>query len=119
MKKEYVKPFAWGMVVGALVFVIVGFSAGWVVTGGSAQTKAEQMAAQAVIDHLVPIAVAQFMLDPNRKDRLEKLKGLSYWEREKYVQESGWVTMPGSKKPNSEIDNEVARRLIELDPSKI
>ena len=119
MKKEYIKPFVWGMGIGALVFVIVSFSAGWVVTSGSAHAKAEQMAAKAIIDHLAPIAVAQFLLDPNRKEQLKKLKELDSWKRDKYVIASGWATMPGSKEPTREIDDEVVRRLMELDPSKI
>ena len=36
MKKEYIKPFTWGMAVGMVVLLIVIFSAGWVVTSGSA-----------------------------------------------------------------------------------
>jgi hypothetical protein len=119
MKKEQIKPFVWGMVVGAIVLVIVGFSAGWVMTSGSAQAKAEQMASKAIIDHLAPIAVAQFMVDPNRRERLKELKGLDYWKRDKYVLESGWATMPGSKEPNGEIDDEVVKRLMEIDPSNI
>ena len=39
MKKEYIKPFVWGSAVGAIVLLIVIFSAGWVVTSGSAQLK--------------------------------------------------------------------------------
>jgi hypothetical protein len=119
MKKELIKPFVWGMVIGALVFVIVGFSAGWVVTSGSAQAKAEQMAAKAVIEQLAPIAVAQFLLDPDRKERLQELKELDSWKRDKFVLQSGWATMPGSKEPSRQIDDEVVRRLMELDPSNI
>ncbi len=37
MKKEMIKPFVWGIVVGVIVLLIVIFSAGWVVTSGSAQ----------------------------------------------------------------------------------
>jgi hypothetical protein len=47
MKKEEIKPFAWGMGIGAIVLLIVVFSAGWVVTSGSAQLKAQAIAASA------------------------------------------------------------------------
>jgi hypothetical protein len=119
MKKADIKPFLWGMAIGAIVLAIVGFSAGWVMTSGSAQAKAEQMSAEAVIDHLAPIAIAQFLVDPNRKERLVELKELDSWKRDEYVVASGWITMPGNQEPTSEIDNEVVRRLMELDPSKI
>ena len=35
MNREMVKPFIGGVVVGAAALAIVGFSAGWLVTGGS------------------------------------------------------------------------------------
>jgi len=40
MKKEHIRPFLWGSAVGAIVLFIVIFSAGWVVTTGSAELKA-------------------------------------------------------------------------------
>jgi len=115
MRKEYIKPFVWGMVVGAIVLLIVIFSTGWVVTSGSAQAKAEEMAKQAVVDRLAPICVAQFQQDPNREERLKELKGLDSWKRGDYVKEQGWATMPGEKEPDSKVTEECARRLMELE----
>ena len=60
MKREEIKPFAWGMAVGAIVLLIVVFSAGWVVTSGTAKSEAKLMATNAVMDRLAPIA-AQFI----------------------------------------------------------
>ena len=74
MKKEMIKPFVWGIVVGAIVLLIVIFATGWVVTSSSAQDKAEEMAADAVVDRLAPICVEQFLKDPNREERLKELK---------------------------------------------
>jgi hypothetical protein len=115
MKKEYIKPFVWGMVVGSVVLLIAIFSAGWVVTNGSAQAKAEEMATNAVIDRLAPISVAQFMQDPNREERLEELKELDSWKRSEYVEKQGWATMPGEKEADSKVARECARRLVELE----
>ena len=115
MKKEYIKPFVWGMVVGSVVLLIAIFSAGWVVTSGSAQARAEEMATNAVIDRLAPISVAQFMQDPNREEHLKTLKKLSSWQRGDYVKKQGWATMPGEKEADSKVANEVAIRLVELE----
>ena len=114
MRKEIIKPFVWGIVVGAIVLLIVIFSTGWVVTSGSARDKAEEMAEKAVIDHLAPICVAQFLQDPNREERLKELKGKDSWTRGDYVKEIGWATMPGEKKPDSKVADECAKRLMEL-----
>ena len=115
MKKEYIKPFAWGLGVGAIVLLIVIFSTGWVVTSGSAEANAKVIAQEAVIAHLAPIAVAQFMQDPNRKERYQELKEMDSWKRGEYVQKQGWVTMPGSKSPTPQIDYEVVNRIMKLE----
>jgi hypothetical protein len=114
MRKEMIKPFVWGIVVGAIVLLIVIFSAGWVVTSGSAQDKAEEMAEKAVIDQLTPICVEQFLKDPNREELLKELKEKSSWERAEYVEKSGWATMPGAESPVRGVADECARRLMDL-----
>ncbi|MEA3360877.1 MAG: hypothetical protein U9R17_15930 [Thermodesulfobacteriota bacterium] len=114
MKKEMIKPFVWGIVVGAIVLLIVVFSAGWVVTSGSAQAKAEEMAEEAVVDHLAPICVARFLQDAKREERLKELKAKSSWVRGDYVEEIGWATMPGAESPAPGVADECAKRIMEL-----
>jgi hypothetical protein len=114
MKKQDIKPFAWGLGVGAIVLLIVIFSAGWVVTSSSAKTNAQNISTNAVVDRLAPISVAQFMEDPNRVERLKELKALDYWKRGEYVQKQGWATMPGETKADRNVANECARRLVEM-----
>lgn len=113
MKKEYIKPFAWGMAVGMVVLLIVIFSAGWVVTSGSAEAEAKAMATDAVMNRLAAIAVVQFMQDPNREEQLKELKALDSWKRADYVKEQGWAIMPGEKESDNNVANECARRLVE------
>ena len=118
MKKEYIKPFAWGMAVGMVVLLIVIFSAGWVVTSSSAKTMAYEISANAVVDRLAPISVAQFMQDPNREERLKEFKKLDSYgmnNRTDYVKKQGWATMPGEKEPDSKVADECAKRLMELE----
>jgi len=118
MKKEYIKPFAWGMGVGAIVLLIIIFSAGWVVTSGAAKAEAKEMATDAVMNRLAPIAVAQFMEDPQKEEHLKALKKLESYgnpSRSDYVQEHGWATMPGEKEPDSEVAYECARRIMALE----
>jgi hypothetical protein len=118
MKKEYTKPFLLGLGVGAIVLLIVIFSAGWVVTSSSAKAKAQEISTDAVLDRLVPIAVAQFMQDPDKEEHLKKLKKLvSYGmnNRSDYVEKQGWATMPGEKEPDSRVADECAERLVKLE----
>ena len=114
MRKEDVKAFVWGIVVGVIVLLIVIFSAGWVVTSGSAQEKADEMVEEALVDHLAPICVVQFQQDPNREERIKELKEKSSWERGDYVKKIGWATMPGAESPARGVADECASRLMEL-----
>lgn len=114
MKKEDIKPAAWGAVGGAIALLIVIFSAGWVVTSSSAREMAEQMTETAVVASLAPICVAQFSKGANGKERLVELKALDSWKRSEFVEAKGWATMPGSKKPANDIAGECANRLVQL-----
>jgi len=114
MKKEMMKPFFWGVVIGAIVLLIVIFATGWVTTSTSAETKAKEMAEEAVVDRLAGICVVQFQNDPLRYDKLKELKEKSSWEQGDYVEKQGWATMPGSESPDSDVADECAKRIIEL-----
>ena len=81
MDKKMIKAVVWSAIGGAVVMIIFVFSVGWVVSSGSAQEKAEQMAEEAVIELSVPICVAQFQQDPNRTACLEELKKTKITER--------------------------------------
>jgi hypothetical protein len=112
--KKNIKTFAWGMATGMVVLLIVIFSAGWVVTSHSAKAMAHEISTNAVVDRLAPISVAQFMQDPNRKERLKELKALDSWKRADYVKKQGWSIMPGEKESDYNVANECAKRLAEL-----
>jgi len=74
------------------------------------------MATKAVLDRLAPIAIALFMQDPNKEEKLKELKKLESWgenNRSDYVQKQGWATMPGEKKPDGQVVDEVASRLMD------
>jgi hypothetical protein len=115
MKREYLKPFAWGIAVGMVVLLIVIFSAGWVMTSKSAKAMANEISTNAVVDRLAPISVAQFMQDPNREERLKELKALDSWKRADYVKKQGWAIMPGEKESDYNVADECAKRLVELE----
>jgi len=113
MEKGYIKSFGWGMAVGMLVLLIVIFSTGWVVTSNSAKAMANEISENAVVERLAPIAVAQFMKNPNREEKLKELKGLDTWKRADYVKNQGWAIMPGEKESDYGVARECARLLVE------
>jgi hypothetical protein len=113
--KENIKPLVWGIVVGAIGLLIVIFWAGWVVTNSTAQDRGKQLAKEAVIEHLVPICVEQYLQDPNKVERFVELEDKSYWQRDDYVKEIGWAKMPGSKSFVRGVADKCAKRIIEIE----
>ena len=104
----------WSAIGGAIVFTVIGFKWGGWVTGGTAQTMAEEMAADAVLNRLTPICVAQFNQDSQKDQKLKKLKDTASWKRDSYVEKQVWATMPGEKKPDRKVAAECAKRIMEI-----
>ena len=100
----------WGAICGAIVIVVIGFKWGGWATGGTAQIMAEE----AVVDRLALICVAQFNQDSQKDQKLKELKQAGSWERDRYVEKQGWATMLGEKKPDSEVADECAKRIMEI-----
>ena len=96
----WLKPAASGAVAGAAVIAIAGFSWGGWVTGGSAQTMADNQARMEVVAALVPVCVEQSRLDPNATAMLASLKDETSYKRSDMLMKTGWATMPGSTDPD-------------------
>lgn len=113
--QEWIKPAALGVAAGAVAITIIGFSADWVVTSGSASEFAEQEADRAVLAALTPICVAQFKSEAMtvRKTQLAALDEESSWQQGDLVAEQGWATMPGTEAPNDEVADACADKLLE------
>ncbi len=107
---EKIKTGVWSAIGGAIITMIIGFAWGGWVTGGTSQTTAEA----AVVDRLTPICVAQFNKDPEKDEKLKELKEKSSWERDKYVKERGWATMPYEKEPDSKVADECVEQIMQI-----
>ena len=84
----------WGLVCGAVIAVIIGFSWGGWTTSKTNQTMTEE----AVVASQAAICVAQFMKDPNYEENLKKLGALDSWKRAELIEKGGWDKMPGQEK---------------------
>ena len=115
MKKEAIKPLVGGIAIGAIALLIVIFWTGWVVTSNKAESQGEQMAAKAVVEALAPICVEQFAQDPNKAERLVVLKEKSSYQRDDYVEEIGWATMPAAESAVRGGADACAKRILELE----
>jgi hypothetical protein len=100
----------WIMLAIIALTMVVGFSWGGWVTGGSAQKTSTTAAQAAVVTRLAPICVAQFNLDPQKETKLAELQSTSGYQRGAFVKTQGWATMPGETTP----DNKVAEACVKL-----
>ena len=113
VNKEKIKMGVWAAIGGAILTMIIGFAWGGWVTGGTAQSRAEKLSADAVVARLVPICVAQFNQDQEKDKKLKELKEKSSWERDKYVKAQGWATMPYEKEPDGSVAEKCAEQIMQ------
>jgi len=85
---------AWGLVCGAAIAMIIGFAWGGWSTSGTTKTMTEE----AVVASQAAICVAQFLKDPNYKEKLQELKEIDSWKRAEFIEKGGWDKMPGQEK---------------------
>jgi hypothetical protein len=102
----------WSCVASMVFTMIVGFSWGGWVTGGTARQTAENMARDAVVQRLAPICVTQSTRDVGKGPKLVALKDESTWQRAEYVGKQGWATMPGEQEPDRGVAEACAALLV-------
>lgn len=117
--RQWIKPFVWGLAVGSVVTMIVGFSyVGWTTTSSVARL-AQQQADAAVITVLVPVCIAQSRADRTTLKKMAELKALtSSYDQRDFVTKTGWATVPGSQDPNREVAEACAAALLKTAASK-
>jgi dienelactone hydrolase len=106
---EYVKPTIWGMIGGGIAAMVIGFSWGGWVTGGTAGQMETASAKAAVILAFTPLCVAK--AEP-QLEKLAELKELSRWKHDDFVVEAGWVDNV-SEKYRADVARVCASTLIE------
>jgi hypothetical protein len=85
---------AWGLIVGAVIVIIIGFAWGGWTTSGTTRT----MTQEAVLASQAAICVAQFMKQPNHEEKLKELEKITSWKRPEFIEKGGWDKMPGQEK---------------------
>jgi hypothetical protein len=113
MKQETggkIKYGVWGLIIGAAMAMIIGFSwGGWIT-----DTTAQEMPEEAILANQSAICVAQFIADPNYKEKLNELGELDSWKRSQFIEEGGWDKMPGQDKADHSVSRACAEGLEHL-----
>jgi hypothetical protein len=101
-----------GIAIGAVASMVIGFSWGGWMTGGSAIKLADEQAGTAVVAALTPICVEKFLQNNDAKANLAVLQKISStWEQGDYLQKGGWATRPGATSSDYQLARACAEQL--------
>lgn len=114
MQRMSISTFAWGVVAGGIAVSLALFSTGWAVSGMWAKEHTKAMTEMAVAENLARICVAQFESVADKDAKLAAMMALDSWERESYVSEQGWATMPASGFRTDKIAKVCAKKLAKM-----
>ena len=103
-----------GIAIGAVASMVIGFSWGGWMTGGTANRLAVERADTAVVAALTPICVEKFLQNSDAKANLVALQQISSnWEQGEYLEKGGWTTQPGATSSDYHLARACAEKLIQ------
>jgi len=95
--------------------MVIGFSWGGWMTGGTADKIAAERADTAVVAALIPICVEKFLQNSDAKANLAVLQKISSsWEQGDYLQKGGWATRPGATSSDYQLARACAEKLVQI-----
>jgi hypothetical protein len=94
----------WGVVCGAIIAMIIGFSWGGWSTAATAQRNSDK----AVVASQAAICVAQFMKAADHDEKLKELKEINTWSRADFIEKGGWDLMPGQERADYDVSRACA-----------
>jgi alpha/beta superfamily hydrolase len=102
------------MAIGAVASMVIGFSWGGWMTGGTANKIAAERADTAVVAALTPICVEKFLQNSDAKANLAVLQKISTsWEQGQYLEKGGWATQPGATSSDYHLARACAEKLAQ------
>jgi hypothetical protein len=118
-QRAWFKPGVWGVVIGSILTMIVGFSWGGWTTSSTAHEMAMKQTDAAVTAALVPICLAGEKSDVTRAKKLGELKAItSSYEQTEFVMKTGWATFAGTADPNRAVAEACASQLVAIAAAK-
>jgi len=103
-----------GAAIGAVASIVVGFSWGGWMTGGTADRLAAERADTAVVAALTPVCVERFLQNSDAQANLAAIKQIpANWQQGEYVQKGGWATQPGATSSDYHLARACAEKLTQ------
>jgi hypothetical protein len=103
-----------GAAAGAVATLIVGFSWGGWVTGGTAKEQVQKGVSTALVSALSPVCVDKFQHSAEANANMVELKKVSSWQQGSFIEKGGWATVPGGETANAAVAQACATMLSSL-----
>jgi hypothetical protein len=103
-----------GAAAGAVATMIIGFSWGGWVTGGTATALEQKSVSAALVSALTPICVDKFQHSAQATANFADLKKINSWQQGSFIEKGGWATMPGGESANRSVAEACATMLSTL-----
>ncbi len=91
----------WACAACVVATMVIGFSWGGWVTGGTAGQMVEKSAIELRAQLAAVVCVDRFVKGPDAVAQLASLKGSDSWKRDSFIDAGGWTTLAGMDKPVS------------------
>jgi hypothetical protein len=103
-----------GAAAGAIATMIIGFSWGGWVTGGTSKELVQRSVSTALVSALSPICVDKFQRSAEVTANLVEFKKVNSWQQGSFIEKGGWATMPGGDTANEAVAQACATMLTNL-----
>lgn len=104
----------WSCVASIVATIVVGFTWGGWVTGGTSRVMVKAAAENARDEVVASLCVDRFQAGRDAHGQLAALKELQGWNRGAFIEKGGWATMPDQAKPTSTAARLCADKLAAL-----
>lgn len=99
--------------------MVIGFTWGGWVTGGTAEERANESAELAVAQLAADICVNRYLAAPDARIQLTALQEESSYQRDGMIEDGGWVTLANREEPIDGAADLCAEQLAEIDPASV
>jgi hypothetical protein len=107
--------WAWSCVACVALTMIVGFTWGGWVTGGTADAMVSQAREDARENLVANLCVSKFAASTGAAAKFAELKDASTYQRDDLIEEGGWATIDGLKEQVSGAADLCAERIAEME----
>jgi hypothetical protein len=109
------KTLAWSVAGAAVFTMVVGFTWGGWVTGGTAAKMAQDAAEQSAAKLAAVVCVERFVNADDAAAQLATLKETSRWQRRSFLEDGQWTTLAGLEQPVSGAAELCAAQLADME----